>query len=524
MRRFWGSTLGTTATLAVILVALLFVGSGAFAPVTTGAVRTSAGPASSSALSHAAARTASAAPAVPAPRAIAHAAPANGSNNTTANFTNITWVELTPQAPNVAPGANVTLTSVALCSNATLTNVACPAGVTYAWANTGASESGALLENNTSSVVFQAGWVPSVANISVVATLNNTSVAANVSSGTNYTVLNVTADGDPSVGVTFGTSFSLYEVLPFTVTWNISVTGNTISSSTTWVTLNVRDISGNCGTQYSDFGLGEPYCPTIVNISEPVASGQTAYSQVINYTVLNATGYASAFGGIFPADNFQVIVWAGDNNSVANVTSGLEHNMYMVFNVPTGVFLSPLPGADISTGNVSFVVRYTGDFIQGAELSVTNSLHQVVYLQAVYAVASGNRTVGSPIPWLAATNGTYTATVNVTTPYGPYLISETLTVLKAGNIIYVNQSSSTTNGLPGGLSPSTMAALLLVIGLIIGLIVALVLGRMMWGAPSQPSSPQPWSPTSSSSTTTTESSSSTTGSSDSSISGDTPKP
>ncbi len=258
-------------------------------------------------------------------------------------------------------------------------------------------------------------------------------------------------------------------------------------------------------------------------MSEPVGAGTTSFSQEINYTILNATGYASATGGVFSPDNYQFIVWAADNNSVANVTAGEEQNMYLVFQTPTGSFLSPLAGSDLSTGNISFVVTYTGDFIQGAELTVTNSLHQVVYLQAVYAVATGYRTVGAPTPWLAASNGTYTATVNVTTPYGIYAFAETLNVLKAGNTIYVNQTSTTTSSKINGLDPAVWATLLLVIGLIIGLIVALALGRMMWGTPSQPSSPQPWSPTSSSgssSSSSTTESSSTSGSSDT-TSGDT---
>ncbi|MCI4321619.1 MAG: hypothetical protein L3K05_04860, partial [Thermoplasmata archaeon] len=49
--------------------------------------------------------------------------------------------------------------------------------------------------------------------------------------------------------------------------------------------------------------------------------------------------------------------------------------------------------------------------------------------------------------------------------------------------------------LPGGLSAAATATILLVVGLFFGLIVALVLGRMMWGGPMQPASPQPWSPT-----------------------------
>src|SRR5580693_9213698 len=138
MRRFWGSALGTTATIAVILVALSFVGAGAFASATTNGVRTAAGLGSGASVTHAAAPAA-----VPAPKVLVHpamhaAGGNNSSNSTNATYTNITWVQLTPQNTTIAPGGNVALTVVVLCTNATLTNYTCPAGVTYAWSQAGA--------------------------------------------------------------------------------------------------------------------------------------------------------------------------------------------------------------------------------------------------------------------------------------------------------------------------------------------------------------------------------------------------
>ncbi|MFI5414969.1 MAG: hypothetical protein ACHQ16_04800, partial [Candidatus Lutacidiplasmatales archaeon] len=238
-------------------------------------------------------------------------------------------------------------------------------------------------------------------------------------------------------------------------------------------------------------------------------------------------GYANPTAGVFPADVFQFIAWVSDNNSAANQTAGLEQNAYLVFHTPSGIFAQPVPGDSLSTGNVSFAVTYYGDYLQAAELIVTNATGQVVFVQAVFAVGQGNRTVVAPTMWLAVTPGQYTAYINFTTPYGSYQSSQKYTVIPAGQTIYINQTAYHNASLLGGLSQGLSGMLLLVIGLIIGLVVALVLGRMMWGTPSQPSSPQPWSPTQSSDSSGTTSSGGTsstppsTGSSDMSSEGST---
>jgi len=500
----------------VILVAL-FVGAGAISSIHTGAVRTASAFGSLAPGSHAAAHSSVASPvAMSAVKAAAHPA----VSFATQNWTNITWVQLTPAAPTVAPAGSVGLTAVALCTNGTATNYTCPSGaVTYAWTQD-TMFPGVLSATTGAAVTFLADWSPGVSIVTVAATLNDSNVSGSVSTGTNSSVVTVFAPGDPTVGIKYTTTFSLYEFVPFWVNWTVTVGNGTAANTSTWVNFNVRDIVGNCGTQYSF--LGAPFCPTVVNISEKVGPGQTSFSQLLNYSVLNATGYAATTGGVFPSDNYQFIVWAVDNNSVANVSSGLEVNAYPVFTTPSGSFVSPLPGGSLSTGNVTFVVRYGGQFVTGAELTVTNAAHQVVYLQAVFATSQGNRTVGAPTPWLVVTAGVYDAVVNVTTPYGLYSFSESYTVVPAGQTIYVNHTSTQTNGQPGGLSPAVTATILLVVGLIIGMIVALVLGRMMWGTPSQPASPQPWSPSSSQGGTSTTDSSSSTGSSDT-MSGDASK-
>jgi hypothetical protein len=315
----------------------------------------------------------------------------------------------------------------------------------------------------------------------------------------------------------------VYMQVPWDLTFTVSVTGGSVSPSQTWVSVNVRDLIPTCGSQYSF--LGAPPCPEVLNVSVPVTSGQSSWSYEMNYTNLDSAGYANPTAGVFPADVYQFIAWVSDNNSVANVTTALEQNAYLVFHDPSGVFNNPVPSTSLSTGNLTFAVTYTGDYITGAELSVTNATGQVVFLAGVFAAGQGNRTVVVDTAWLAVTPGVFTATVNVTTPYGDYLFSQKYTVIPAGQTIYINQTSYHNASLIGGVSSGIAGMLLLVVGLIIGLVVALVLGRMMWGTPSQPSSPQPWSPTQSSSSSggTDSSSSSSSGSSDMSSDSSTPK-
>jgi hypothetical protein len=491
MRRTSGIRVGTIAILAVLLVALT-VGAGAFALPSALSVRT-AGPAHSES-----ARTAAAAPLhLAAPTASKHVAfhampGVNASNNTT--LTNVT---ISPINSTVVPGGHEVLTESLTCwwNN---TTVPCPANlvanVSFTW-SLSSGFSGWLNNTTGPSVQFNANWTPSATSVDVVANLS-TDPANYTNSTVTAPAANITVagDGDPTVTVKFTTPFQVYMVLPFDLTFNVTVTGGSVSPSQTWVSINVRDLISTCA-QFSIVGAAP--CPTVANVSVPVTSGETSFSQTINYTMMDSQGYANPTAGVFPADAYQYIAWVTDNNSAANVTVGIAQNVYPVFQVPSGVFDNPIPGTSLSTGNLTFAMTYTGDFITAAELSVKNATGQVVFLAAVFAVGQGNRTVVVNTAWLAVTPGVYTASVNVTTPYGNYLINQKYTVIPAGQTIYINQTSYHNASLLGGLSDGISGMLLLVIGLIIGLVVALVLGRMMWGTPSQPSSPQPWSPTSS---------------------------
>ena len=409
----------------------------------------------------------------------------------------LTSVSIAPNTTqNIGPGGTVAFTASPLCTVNTTVNQTCPYAVTFAWEDA-APDLGTFNATNHSSATYTASWNALGSDaVTVDASYNNTTVLTQV--GSPATTVNVFASGAPAISISYTSSFTLYMRLPFTITWTVTVGNGSIAPASTWVYLNVRDISGNCGSQ---FGFG-PTCSTVTNLSQKVTSGNGTFSQVINYTNLNKTGYAGATGGLFPRDAYQFLVWVRDNNSAANVSAGLQQNIYPVFQAPIATFVSPLPGTSLSTGNVTFVVTYTGDFITVVNLNVINTVtKQIVYVTPMFAVGVGNRTVGATTAWLAATPGSYAAVLNVTTPYGVFGLTQNLTVIAAGQTIYINHTAASSTSLPGGLSSAATATILLVVGLIIGLIVALVLGRMMWGSPMQPASPPPWTPSSGSGST-----------------------
>lgn len=437
-----------------------------------------------------------------APAMARHATAHPGTNAT--NNTTLTNVTIAPINTTVAPGGSVILTATLTCKSNNTKNatvVACPANltanVTYTW-STSTPFAGYLNQTGqpNGTIKFLAHWSLSSTQVTVAATLSDFPTYNNSTVIAPPATINVFTSEAPAISIAYTTVFQVYMHVAWYLNFTVTITGGTISPTTTWVNVNVRDLIPTCGSQYSF--LGAPPCPELLNVSAPVTSGVATFSYLINYTNLDQNGYANPTAGVFPADVFQFIAWTSDNNSAANQTVGLEQNAYLVFHDPNGIFASPVPGDSLSTGNVSFAVTYYGDYIQAAELIVKNATGQIVFVQAVFAVGQGNRTVVAPTEWLAVTPGVYTAYINFTTPYGVYLSSQTYNVIPAGQTIYINQTAYHNASLLGGLSEGISGMLLLVIGLIIGLVVALVLGRMMWGTPSQPSSPQPWSPTQSS--------------------------
>ena len=293
--------------------------------------------------------------------------------------------------------------------------------------------------------------------------------------------------GEVNATVIITNAPTAYWLLPYTLSWTITPVNITIGPTNTWMSVSVSDItgSGHCVQNHN--------CPLVANLSAnaSVASGVTAYSMSITNDALTAGGYN---GGVLPSDQFLLQVWVALNNGVNNITTGAARQPFLVPGNPVGGFVAPLPGAALSTGNVTLGVNYTGSYIRGATITVyegTDASGKVVYQQGVFIPGSGLRIAISNVIWYVATAGTYFETLNISTPFGAFIFSQTLTVVPAGITVYQNQSSWSNQSIWGGVAPGTVAALLLVVGLVIGMIVALALGRSMWGSP-KPAPAQAW--------------------------------
>jgi hypothetical protein len=335
---------------------------------------------------------------------------------------------------------------------------------------------------------------------------SNTTVApaiGNATTSLSYLyVLNVRVD--------LANTLTLYETVPFNITFNITVSGNgavpihydasSAAATTTTLSVEARYIVSGCGSQ---FGLGGP-CPSVTNVSVTPVNGTTSYTFTCDDNFLLAGGYggASSADGLPAIDPYQVIAWATIQNtttpSAEPRTGASAHNQYLILHPLTGSVLSPAANSTISTGNVTISVGYGGDYITGANVTVTSSTGTVVFSNSVAAGGIGFRAAGTAVPWVVTAPGTYTIILIVTTipggASGTLTVKETVTVVAAGQTVYQNSSSYHNQSAIPGLSGAAGGALLIVVGLIIGMIVALALGRMMWGG-AKPAPAQPWTGT-----------------------------
>lgn len=301
--------------------------------------------------------------------------------------------------------------------------------------------------------------------------------------------------GNVSATLSFQTTVPLYEILPFHVGFNVSVTNATISSSNTWVTLAIKDVAlvpnavTGVGECTSVFALAP--CPTVGNISlnSSVGAGTTSYTATVTAAAL--AGY-----GPLPEDQYLIQPYVTINNGVNNGTFGAQAEAYIVTGPPTAQFVAPLPNSALSTGNVTFVVEYGGSYLNGANVSVyriNGANRSLVYVQGVFAPGSGNRTVGVTTAWFVSVPGDYQEVLTVTAPYTTATFLLNLTVVPAGSNSYLNQTVYNNDTLFPGLGGAASGTILLVVGLIVGLVTAMVLGRMMWAGGAKAAPAQPWS-------------------------------
>jgi hypothetical protein len=351
-----------------------------------------------------------------------------------------------------------------------------------------------------STQLFNGGNLPGGAyQYTVWATASNSSNATVAPATTSTTtaqstlyVLNV------RTGLSNG--LTLYEVVPFTITFNVTISGNqniALRTDTTTLSVEARFIVSGCGSQ---FGLGGP-CPSVANVTVQPVNGTTSYSFNVTSAFLLSSGFGAAKNYTqLPTGEYQIIAWAtvynATNPNAEARTGAAAHNQWLVLNKPAGSVLAPSNGTTVSTGNVTIAVGYGGDFINGANVTVTSSTGATVFSNPVFVPGSSFRAATALTPWVVTTPGTYTITLVVTTIPGAVLRSSAVvTVVPAGGVVFQNTSSYSNQTVIPGLSGAVGGALLIVIGLIIGMIVALALGRAMWGG-TKPAPAQPWTGTS----------------------------
>jgi hypothetical protein len=334
---------------------------------------------------------------------------------------------------------------------------------------------------------------------------------------TNYTNL--------AVSVTLTSAFPTYIQLPYNLQWTVSVTNGNWGVNASWMYVQIRDVAAIC---QGALGLSLQ-CPGVVNIpmNSSISSSVTNYNTTISTAAMSVPQfrYSCPAGGppctydngIFPNDQYQIYVFANENNTVANssifnntanatwvdVTGSSEATGYLITANPSASLLAPLAANSITVGNISVAISYSGSYITGSSIDIyagTTSASAPVYTQGLFAPGAGPQTVVAAAEWTVATPGAYLAVINITTPSGSTYFSSPLTVVGAGGgIVYENTTTyhnSTTaagNGKIWGLSTQVAGTILLVVGLIIGMIVAFLLAMMVWGGAPKSSSPaQPW--------------------------------
>jgi hypothetical protein len=306
--------------------------------------------------------------------------------------------------------------------------------------------------------------------------------------------------GNVSVAVTITNTPQAYILLPYTISWDVSVTNGSVTAGSTWMSITILDIN-NAGTCVSVF-FGVAPCPTVVNVSanSSVATGVTSYSQTITSDDVLSAGYN---GGVLPADQFQILVWVTVNNGVNNATFGGQEQAFIVPSLPSGSFIAPSSTGALSPGNATIAINYSGNYVNGATVTVyagTDATGKVVYSQGVFVPGVGSHIVSTV--WTVVAAGSYFGVLNVHAPYGQWNFTAAWSVnaQAGGGTVYqntttwINTTTTTTGGttsLISGLSNGAAGALLLVVGLIVGMIVALALGRSMWGG-SKPAPAQAW--------------------------------
>jgi hypothetical protein len=403
-------------------------------------------------------------------------------------FTVVPQIVLSPTS--ALAGTNVTVTGTGFAALATATVTWAPGAVKVCAVDTSAT-------GDLTGCVF-----PVPAGAALGAHVVTATDAATNSATATFTV----PPTPPTVSVAFTTPFTLYMPTPLTLAWTITANAP-VNIETTNMWLVVEDL-GSTACPYIEFnglkqgvGVQNTPCPVVdLPLDSLLVNNTDSYTYTLTVANMTIQNYNS---GTLPyATEYSVAVYVNMSTSpyVNGTTTGSvgqggsTQDIYLQTYLPTVTLVSPLANVGISTGNVSIVVSYSGDFVSGATVDIYlgTSTGQLVYSAGVAQAGIGPHVGSAAADWRPTLPGTYTAVVNLSGPYGYSLTSFPLTVVPAGTNVYVNTSSYHNSSLIGGLSAGASATLFLVIGLIVGMVVALLLARMVWGGTPSTKPPEPW--------------------------------
>ncbi len=410
------------------------------------------------------------------------------SNAATAVFIVMPAITLTPSSG--LAGTNVTVAGTGFASLVSATVKWAPGAVTVCTVDT--STMGDL-----TGCVFP---------VPAGAALGAHTVTATDASANSATATLTVPPTPPTISVAFSTPFTLYMPTPLTLAWTITANAP-VNTETTNMWLLVEDL-GSSACPFIEFnGLKQGVavqntpCPvTDLPLNSLLVNNTDSYTYTLTVANMTIQNYNS---GTLPfAAEYSVAVYVNMSTSpyVNGTTSGsvaqggATQDIYLQTNLPTAALVSPLPDVGVSTGNVSIVVSYSGDFVSGATVDIYSGTAsgQLVYSAGVAQAGIGPHVGSAAADWRPTVPGAYTAVVNLSGPYGYTLTSFPLTVVPAGTNVFVNSSTYHNQSLIGGLSSGMSATIFLVIGLIIGMVVALLLGRMVWGGSPAAKPPEPW--------------------------------
>ena len=280
-----------------------------------------------------------------------------------------------------------------------------------------------------------------------------------------------------------------YTPVPFNLTWKLDIPANQINNHTFNQSLDIRYVTAGCG------GTRSP-CPDVVNYSEPIHNQVADYYQLLNLTLLNLEHFYSGSTQL-PPGQYQLLIWLNANHSGSVVA---QINTFLVFDPVIGYLNGPGANATVPLGNVTISYSYSGDYIEGANLSVyaSSDLTTPIFNVIAFVPGAGGELRGGAVGWTAVKEGAYQIRLTLQTPFAPYnttayQVNETVYVQATSGIVYQNASTSASP--IGHMNPAETATILALVAAILGLLVGLWVAPGLRGGGAVVSAkpgPKPW--------------------------------